>query len=136
MESNNLKQVESEDNVTVHLGGGGGTNNGGAESMASGDESGEESGEQVDEDECERRRADCLTDMRELEFLFVKLKDALIQEKQMLIDHKLREIEDETAEEFTQPLFKMKQNMEIKIRLASIFILFYSYKSYKFKEKV
>ena len=73
---------------------------------------------EVDEDEFDRRRAACTTDMKELEQLFNKLKEALISEKQTLIEQKLNEIENETAEEFTVPLQKLKQNMDIKIKLA------------------
>lgn len=50
--------------------------------------------------------------------LFAKLKDALIFERQVLIDQKLKEIEDETAEEFTSPFQRLKQNMEVRINLA------------------
>lgn len=75
---------------------------------------------EVDEDEFDRRRVECSSDMKELENLFNKLKEALISEKQALIEQKLREIEDETAEEFTVPLMKLKQNMEVKIKLACL----------------
>lgn len=75
---------------------------------------------EVDEDEFERRRADCLSDMKELETLFNKLKETLIAEKQILVEQKLKEIDDETAEEYTVPLQKLKQNMEIKIKLACL----------------
>jgi hypothetical protein len=76
---------------------------------------------EVDEDEFDRRRIACTNDMKELENLFSKLKEALINEKQILIEQKLKEIDEETAEEFTIPLQKLKQNMEIKIKLACKF---------------
>lgn len=57
--------------------------------------------------------------MKELELQFAKLKEELINEKQVLVDQKLKEIEDETAEEFTGQLQKLKNNMDTKIRLAS-----------------
>lgn len=75
---------------------------------------------EVDEDEFDARRAICVADMKDLESQFLKLKDELIHEKQSLIDQKLREIEDESAEEYTQPSQKLKTNMEIKIKLASL----------------
>ncbi len=56
--------------------------------------------------------------MKELELQFAKLKEELINEKQMLVDQKLKEIEEETAEEFTGQLQKLKNNMDNKIRLA------------------
>jgi breast cancer metastasis-suppressor 1-like protein len=75
---------------------------------------------EVDEDEYERRRSTCLADMKELEYLFGKLKEALIHEKQIVVDQKLKEIEDETAEEFKMPIEKLKQTMDIKTRLATL----------------
>ena len=42
-------------------------------------------GEEDDDAECERRRLACLADMRELEQLFGRLKEALFNEKQCLI---------------------------------------------------
>lgn len=59
--------------------------------------------------------------------MFAKLKDALIFERQVLVEQKLREIEDETAEEFTSPLQKLKQNMEVRINLAGNVIIFNLY---------
>ncbi|RNA14525.1 breast cancer metastasis-suppressor 1 [Brachionus plicatilis] len=86
----------------------------------------------ADEDEYERRRAAIQSDLKELETLFAKLKEALIFERQILIDNKLKEIEEESAEEFTGPLHKLEQNMEVRINLAAykkdhfqIFRLFY-----------
>ena len=74
---------------------------------------------EADEDEFDRRRAECLANMKELEAKFLKLKEELINEKQILIDQKLKEIEDESAEEFVIPLQKFKENMELKIKLTS-----------------
>jgi hypothetical protein len=57
--------------------------------------------------------------MKELEFQFSKLKEMYINERQTLIDQKLKEIEEESSEEFTTQLQKLKQNMDVKIKLAS-----------------
>ena len=64
-------------------------------------------------------RASRVTVMKELEFQFSKLKEMYINERQTLIDQKLKEIEEETSEEFTTQLQKLKQNMDVKIKLAS-----------------
>ena len=61
--------------------------------------------------------------MKELEAQFIKLKDELIQEKFSIIDKKLYEIEKETAKEYTVPLLKLKENMEMKTSIASWFFL-------------
>ena len=57
--------------------------------------------------------------MKELEAQFLKLKEEYINEKQLLIDQKLKEIEEETAEEFVIPLQKFKQNMDMRLNLTS-----------------
>lgn len=92
------------------------TNNDDTESNAS-DESFES---EADEDEFDRRRAACVADMRELEAQFLKLKEEYIVGKQMLIDQKLKEIEEETAEEFVLPLQKFKQNMDMRLNLTNL----------------
>jgi len=88
-----------------------------SESIAS-DESEEMT--EVDEDEFDHRRADCLAGMRELEAQFVRLKEELISERHALIEHKLKEIEDETADEFTGPLKQLQLGKDFKIKLATL----------------
>ena len=72
----------------------------------------------MDEEESEKRRTDCVADMKELENQFLKLKEDLINEKFTVIDKKLFEIENEIAKEYTVPLLKLKENMEMKISIA------------------
>jgi hypothetical protein len=57
--------------------------------------------------------------MKELEIQFSRLKEQLIYERNNLIDKKLKEIEDENAEEFVVPLKKLEMNMDFKIKLTS-----------------
>jgi breast cancer metastasis-suppressor 1 and related proteins len=75
---------------------------------------------EFDETEFDQRRSLLLVDMKQLESQFLQLKEELINEKQQLVNNKLKEIEDETAEEFTIPLKKLEQNMDIKIKLATL----------------
>jgi hypothetical protein len=77
---------------------------------------------ELDEEESEKRRINCVADMKELENQFLKLKEDLINEKFTVIDKKLFEIENETAKEYTVPLLKLKENMEMKISIACEFI--------------
>ena len=58
--------------------------------------------------------------MKEIESQFIKLKEELIKERFDIIEQKAKEIDDETAEEFTIPLSKLKQSHEIKIKLSSL----------------
>jgi len=57
--------------------------------------------------------------MKSLELQFSKLKEELIKEKNNEVEKKLKEIEDETAEEFLVPLKKLQMNMDFKIKLTS-----------------
>ena len=64
--------------------------------------------------------------MKELETQFLKLKEELLNEKQNLIDQKLKEIEEEKADEYVIPMQNLKANMEFKVKLARKLILKYS----------
>lgn len=88
-----------------------------SESIAS-DESEEMT--EVDESECDIRRATCVADLKLHEIQFAKLKEELIYERNNLINKKLQEIENESAEEFVVPLRKLQQNMDHKIKLATL----------------
>ena len=74
---------------------------------------------EVDEDEFDHRRAACIADMKELELQYSKLKEELINERNKMVNKKLKEIEDETAEEFTKPLKQLQMNIDFKIKLTS-----------------
>ncbi len=74
---------------------------------------------EVDECEFDHRRAACVANMKSLELQFAKLKEELIKEKNNEVEKKLKEIEDETAEEFLVPLKKLQMNMDFKIKLTS-----------------
>ena len=78
-----------------------------------------------DEFEFDHRRAQCVSDMKELEIQFSRLKEQLIYERNNLIDKKLKEIEDENAEEFVVPLKKLEMNMDFKIKLTSKLFCFW-----------
>lgn len=74
---------------------------------------------ELDEEESEKRRAECVSNMKELENQFLKLKEELIQEKLSLVEKKLQEIDNGTAKEYTIPLTQLKENMDMRISIAS-----------------
>jgi hypothetical protein len=74
---------------------------------------------EVDEDECDQRRAKYLSSMKELEQQFIKLKEEYIAQRFKVVDQKLKETEDETAEEFRIPLNKLEKNLEFKTKFSS-----------------
>ena len=59
--------------------------------------------------------------MKELEQQFIKLKEEYIAQRFKVVDQKLKETEDETAEEFKIPLNKLEKNLEFKTNFSSIF---------------
>lgn len=66
--------------------------------------------------------------MRELETTYAKLKEEWINQRLKEVEKKLKEIEDESAEEFTIPLKKLQMNMEKKTNNSSRFELSFIFK--------
>jgi hypothetical protein len=75
---------------------------------------------EIDEEQTESRRLECMTTIKDLEVQFSKLKDELIQEKLRLIETKLRDIENETAREFQVPINKLKENLDLKLNILGL----------------
>ena len=59
--------------------------------------------------------------MKDLEQQYGKLKEEYIDERFKVVDQKLKEIEEETAEEFIKPLKQLQMNMEFKTNFSSLF---------------
>ena len=57
--------------------------------------------------------------LKDLEMHFARLKDELIAQRFKEVDQKLKEIEDESADEFRNPLKKIEMNMEFKTNFSS-----------------
>ena len=57
--------------------------------------------------------------LKDLEMHFARLKDELIAQRFKEVDQKLKEIEDESADEFRNPLKKLEMNMEFKTNFSS-----------------
>lgn len=74
---------------------------------------------EVDEDECDLIKAKYLAHMKELETHFSRLKDELISQRFKEVDQKLKEIEEESADEFRNPLKKLEMNMQFKTNFSS-----------------
>ncbi|XP_028658231.2 breast cancer metastasis-suppressor 1 homolog [Erpetoichthys calabaricus] len=83
-------------------------------------EPGEESSEMDDED-CERRRLECLDEMSDLEKHFLDLKDKLFKEKLNQVRTKLEEVIAEKAIEYIEPLAALQKNMKIRTEVAGVY---------------
>ncbi|XP_062570222.1 breast cancer metastasis-suppressor 1-like protein [Saccostrea cucullata] len=80
----------------------------------------EEDGSELDEEECERRKTECLDDMADLEKQFSDLKEVLYKERMGQIEHKLEEVKAGRALEYLSPLAQLQENMRIRTEVAGI----------------
>ncbi|XP_030626754.1 breast cancer metastasis-suppressor 1-like protein-A [Chanos chanos] len=86
---------------------------------SSGSEDGDSS--EMDDEDCERRRMECLDEMTNLEKQFTDLKDQLYKERLSQVDIKLQEVMAGSAQEYLEPLANLQENMQIRTKVASIY---------------
>ncbi|KAJ8683821.1 hypothetical protein QAD02_019613 [Eretmocerus hayati] len=75
---------------------------------------------EMDEDECEKRRNDCLNNMVDLERQFYLLREKIYEEKIAQIEKCLIEIKSETSEEYLKHLERLKGTMKTKEEVAEV----------------
>lgn len=80
----------------------------------------DEDSSEMDEEDCERRRTECIDDMADLERQFMHLKEKLYFERAHQIEAKLEEVRAGRAPEYLQPLEDLQDNMRIRIEVAGI----------------
>ncbi|XP_045631812.1 breast cancer metastasis-suppressor 1 isoform X2 [Ursus americanus] len=83
-------------------------------------ESEEESSEMDDED-YERRRGECVNEMLDLEKQFSELKEKLFRERLSQLRVRLEEVGAERAPEYTEPLGGLQRSLKIRIQVAGIY---------------
>ncbi|XP_041578208.1 breast cancer metastasis-suppressor 1 isoform X3 [Vulpes lagopus] len=83
-------------------------------------ESEEESSEMDDED-YERRRSECVNEMLDLEKQFSELKEKLFRERLSQLRVRLEEVGAERAPEYTEPLGGLQRSLKIRIQVAGIY---------------
>ncbi|XP_013407838.1 breast cancer metastasis-suppressor 1-like protein-A [Lingula anatina] len=91
-----------------------------SESGSGSEEGDEEESSELDEEECERRRDECLDDMLDLEKQFSDLKEQLHGERMSQVDAKLEEVHAGLAHEYLSPLDELQENMRIRTEVAGI----------------
>ncbi|XP_038643396.1 breast cancer metastasis-suppressor 1 homolog [Scyliorhinus canicula] len=89
-------------------------------STSASEEEGEDSSEMDDED-CERRRTECLDEMSDLEKQFTDLKEQLYQERLSQVEAKLDEVIAGKATEYLEPLAVLQKNMKIRTEVAGVY---------------
>uniref|UniRef100_A0A3B4UZL4 Breast cancer metastasis-suppressor 1-like a n=1 Tax=Seriola dumerili TaxID=41447 RepID=A0A3B4UZL4_SERDU len=80
-----------------------------------------EDGDKMDEEDCERRRMECLDEMSNLEKQFTDLKDQLYRERLSQVNSKLAEVEAGRAAEYLEPLAVLLENMQVRTKVAGIY---------------
>ncbi|ROL46247.1 Breast cancer metastasis-suppressor 1-like protein-A [Anabarilius grahami] len=75
----------------------------------------------MDDEDCERRRIECLDEMTNLEKQFTDLKDQLYKERLSQVDLKLQEVIAGSAPEYLEPLATLQENMQIRTKVAGIY---------------
>lgn len=76
---------------------------------------------EMDEEDCERRRMECLSEMSNLEKQFTDLKDQLYRERLSQVNSKLAEVEAGRAAEYLEPLAVLLENMQVRTKVAGIY---------------
>ncbi|XP_078057069.1 breast cancer metastasis-suppressor 1-like protein isoform X2 [Mustelus asterias] len=89
-------------------------------STSASEEEGEDSSEMDDED-CERRRTECLDEMSDLEKQFTDLKEQLYKERLSQVEAKLDEVIAGKATEYLEPLAVLQKNMKIRTEVAGVY---------------
>ncbi|TWW69143.1 Breast cancer metastasis-suppressor 1-like protein [Takifugu flavidus] len=76
---------------------------------------------EMDDEDCERRRMECLDEMTNLEKQFTDLKEQLYKERLSQVDIKLQEVMAGCAQEYLEPLANLQENMQIRTKVAGIY---------------
>uniref|UniRef100_A0A674PN82 BRMS1 like transcriptional repressor b n=1 Tax=Takifugu rubripes TaxID=31033 RepID=A0A674PN82_TAKRU len=76
---------------------------------------------EMDEEDCERRRMECLDEMSNLEKQFTDLKEQLYRERLSQVNSKLAEVEAGRAAEYLEPLAVLLENMQVRTKVAGIY---------------
>lgn len=74
----------------------------------------------IDEEECERRKAELSNEMVDLEKQFVAIKEQLYYERLSQVEHKLNEVRAERAVEYLQPYEELLESKRVRQEVAEI----------------
>nr|XP_055067561.1 breast cancer metastasis-suppressor 1 homolog [Misgurnus anguillicaudatus]XP_055067569.1 breast cancer metastasis-suppressor 1 homolog [Misgurnus anguillicaudatus]XP_055067577.1 breast cancer metastasis-suppressor 1 homolog [Misgurnus anguillicaudatus] len=91
------------------------------ESEAEEEEEEEEESSEMDDEDCERRRTQCLDEMSDLEKQFMELKEKLFQERLNQVKMKLDEVLTGKAGEYREPLATLQQNLQQRTQVAGVY---------------
>nr|CAB3226250.1 breast cancer metastasis-suppressor 1-like protein-A [Phallusia mammillata] len=83
------------------------------------DESEAESSE-LDEEECNRRRSQCIGEMTTIEKQFMDIRDQLYRERHTQITKKLNEVNSGTAPEYLQQVQALEKSKQIRLQVSDL----------------
>uniref|UniRef100_A0A672JNY4 BRMS1 transcriptional repressor and anoikis regulator n=1 Tax=Salarias fasciatus TaxID=181472 RepID=A0A672JNY4_SALFA len=78
-------------------------------------------GGEMDDEDCERRRGECLDEMSDLEKQFQELKEKLFRERLNQVKVKLDEVLTGKAGEYREPLAALQSSMQIRTQVAGVY---------------
>lgn len=81
----------------------------------------EEESSEMDDEDCERRRGECLDEMMDLEKQFQELKEKLFRERLNQVKVKLDEVLTGKAGEYRDPLAALQNSMQIRTQVAGVY---------------
>uniref|UniRef100_A0A3Q2GLH0 BRMS1 transcriptional repressor and anoikis regulator n=1 Tax=Cyprinodon variegatus TaxID=28743 RepID=A0A3Q2GLH0_CYPVA len=81
----------------------------------------EEESSEMDDEDCERRRGECLDEMMDLEKQFQELKEKLFRERLNQVKVKLDEVLTGKAGEYREPLDALQNSMQIRTQVAGVY---------------
>ncbi|CAJ1086393.1 breast cancer metastasis-suppressor 1 [Xyrichtys novacula] len=81
----------------------------------------EEESSEMDDEDCERRRGECLDEMSDLEKQFQELKEKLFRERLNQVKVKLDEVLTGKAGEYREPLAALQNSMQIRTQVAGVY---------------
>ncbi|KAK2862799.1 hypothetical protein Q5P01_002332 [Channa striata] len=81
----------------------------------------EEESSEMDDEDCERRRGECLDEMLDLEKQFQDLKEKLFRERLNQVKVKLDEVLTGKAGEYREPLASLQNSMQIRTQVAGVY---------------
>ncbi|XP_035480588.1 breast cancer metastasis-suppressor 1 isoform X2 [Scophthalmus maximus] len=81
----------------------------------------EEESSEMDDEDCERRRGECLDEMMDLEKQFQELKEKLFRERLNQMKVRLDEVLTGKAGEYREPLAALQNSMQIRTQVAGVY---------------
>uniref|UniRef100_H3AZS6 BRMS1 transcriptional repressor and anoikis regulator n=1 Tax=Latimeria chalumnae TaxID=7897 RepID=H3AZS6_LATCH len=78
----------------------------------------EDESSEMDDEDCERRRTECLDEMSDLEKQFTDIKETLFKERVNQVKTQLEEVISGEAADYLKPLAVLQKNMKVRTKVA------------------